>query len=203
MCTAMMTFIETISLRDGAMENLPYHDCRIYCTMMHFYGRKPDFSPADTDIPMAFRQGHCKLRLVYGERLLSAQFSAYAPRQIETIRCVEGNYLHYAYKFEDRTPLLSLYAMKGDADEILIVKNGQITDTSYSNVVLSKGDRFYTPLYPLLPGTRRQALLKAGVIEAIPIKPDDLPGFDRLYLINAMIGLDDNVSVPVEAIQLT
>lgn len=199
----MMTFVETISVRDGAIENLPHHECRIYSTMMHFYCRKPDFSPADIEIPVPFRQGHCKLRLVYAERLLSSQFSAYTPRTIQSIRCVEGNYLHYAYKFEDRTQLISLLGRRGDADEILIVKNGQITDTSYSNVVLSKGNRFFTPLHPLLPGTRRHALLKAGVIEAIPIAPEQLSGFDRLYLINAMIGLDDNVSVPVGSIRLT
>lgn len=198
----MMTFVETISLRDGTIENLTDHECRMYNTMIHFFGRKPDFSPSHIEIPAEYGQGHCKMRIVYAERLISTQFSVYSPKVIQSLRCVEANHLYYAYKFEDRLPLLSLLAMRGEADDILIVKNGQITDTSYSNVVLQKNNHYYTPSNPLLAGTRRHSLLKKGVIEPIPVTPADLPGFDRLYLINAMIGLDDNVSIPIEAIQV-
>ena len=49
----------------------------------------------------------------------------------------------------------------------------------------------------LLEGTRRQSLLDVGRIQARPIRVEDIGHFQRVLLVNAMIGLEDEISVPV------
>lgn len=44
---------------------------------------------------------------------------------------------------------------------------------------------------PLLHGTMRQHLLDSGLLRKADIRPEDLPGFTRIHLINAMNRLGD------------
>jgi len=116
-----------------------------------------------------------------------------------TLRLVEASPA-YAYKFADRSALNSLLRQKGNCDEILICRDGFITDTSYSNVVFQEGSRFYTPRSYLLNGTKRQQLLRSGVISEREISTASLGEYDRVYLINAMLDIEDGVSLPVSSI---
>ena len=59
------------------------------------------------------------------------------------------------------------------------------------------GGRLYTPDTCLLEGTRRQSLLDVGRIQARPIRVEDIGHFQRVLLVNAMIGLEDAIRVPV------
>ena len=80
----------------------------------------------------------------------------------------------------------------------LIVRDGWVTDTSFTNVVFEDVvGGLYTPDTYLLEGTRRQGLLDAGKIQACPIRVEDIGHFQRVLLVNAMIGLEDEISVPV------
>ena len=89
---------------------------------------------------------------------------------------------------------------KGEADEILIVKNGFITDISYANIVLKHRDGLITPAHCLLKGTRRQQLLDQGVITEQAINVDDLFRAESVLIINAMLGLEDQMEIPVSQI---
>ena len=61
--------------------------------------------------------------------------------------------------------LNSLFQIRQDKDDILIVKNGLLTDTSIANIALYDGNDWYTPLHPLLKGTKRAELLDKGVLK--------------------------------------
>jgi 4-amino-4-deoxychorismate lyase len=78
---------------------------------------------------------------------------------IESLKLVEDNTISYRHKYSDRSHLLELMNMRGDCDDILIVKDGYITDTSFSNIVFFDGDKWVTPARPLLRGTMRESLL--------------------------------------------
>ena len=65
-----------------------------------------------------------------------------------------GGALDYAFKYEDRSALMRLTRQKGICDDILITKDGFITDTSYSNVVLENSEGLFVPHTYLLNGTR-------------------------------------------------
>ena len=82
-----------------------------------------------------------------------------------------------------------LFALRGEADEVVIIRNGLLTDTSYSNIALFDGRHWVTPRQPLLRGTMRQSLLDAGVLTEQDIKAEDWSSYRRVSLINAMMPL--------------
>jgi 4-amino-4-deoxychorismate lyase len=110
---------------------------------------------------------------------------------------VEGDAIDYHVKFFDRSRLESLYALRGDCDDIIIVKNGLVTDTSMSNLIFLDGARWITPAEPLLAGTCRERLLSEGNITAATIRPKDLDHFIGVKLINAMRDPDEEEMIPI------
>jgi len=90
--------------------------------------------------------------------------------------------------------------MRGVCDEILVVKNGMITDTSFSNIIFLKKGTWYTPEYPLLPGTRRADYLQKNQIFPQVIKPEDLGQYEEARLINSMRSLEDADPIQISRI---
>ena len=60
----------------------------------------------------------------------------------------------------------------------------------------------FTPKTFLLEGTKRKSLINSGVIKEKDITIADMPKFRKVYLINAMIDIDDDISVSTESIIL-
>jgi 4-amino-4-deoxychorismate lyase len=118
---------------------------------------------------------------------------------IHALRLVRGN-PDYAFKYADRGALEKLLKLKSSCDEILIVRNGLITDTSFSNVLLQQGDRFFTPATFLLNGTRRQQLLREGIITEKEIPAAELQNYDYILLINAMLDINNAPRIPISNI---
>lgn len=115
------------------------------------------------------------------------ELSEYKMRQINSLEIMIDDSIDYSYKSTDRSCLDRLSERKTNADEILIIKNGLVTDTSYTNVALSDGTGWYTPCHPLLKGTMRQYLLDNHIISERDIKVEDLNRYKEIRLINAMI----------------
>ena len=188
-------FIETIKVKDGSFCNLSLHSRRAIRTSEIHFGVSLNFDIPTDIIPMDMRIGIVKCRILYSDTVESITFEPYRFRPINNLALVYDNDIDYTYKSEDRSSLQSLVSQKGNCDEILIVKNGYITDTSYSNIVLENNEGLFTPSTPLLAGIKRQLLIDAGTIIEKGIRVDDLHRYSRAYLINAMIDLDDNVGV--------
>ena len=100
---------------------------------------------------------------------------------------VKDNDIDYSFKSTDRTCLNRLATQKGDCDEIIIIKNGLVTDTSFTNIAIYKHGMWLTPKHPLLLGTKRAALLEKGIIQEADITVDDLMKAEKVSLFNAMI----------------
>ncbi|MDR2404967.1 MAG: hypothetical protein LBE27_01180, partial [Deltaproteobacteria bacterium] len=49
----------------------------------------------------------------------------------------------------------------------------------------------------LLKGVKRQSLLDKGIISKRRITPDNLGDFQKVFFINAMIDLEDDISVTI------
>ena len=186
----MSQFIETLRIADGEIEHLPYHQARLERTRSHFW---PASAPLSLEASLADRPRTASLfkaRVVYGEHgVAEVSYAPYAVRHIGSLQLVADDSIDYTYKSTDRSGLTALAARKGDADEIIIVRNGLLTDTSYSNIAFYDGKDWYTPRTPLLKGTMRQWLLDHGSIKAADIRPDDLPRYEKVALINAMMPL--------------
>jgi 4-amino-4-deoxychorismate lyase len=91
--------------------------------------------------------------------------------------------------------------LKGNYDDILIVKNAYITDSSYANILFYDGGKWFTPHMPLLAGTCRARLLKESKICEMKIKIDDIKKFESFCLINALNeGMES--PLPIENIKI-
>src|SRR5512133_3120365 len=161
----MFRFIETIKILNGQICNPEIHQQRMDRTREEVLGLPPDLIlREDIRLLSEHSKGLWKCRIVYSEKILSVVFNAYIPRKISTIQLVEAGNLNYKYKYEDRGELDRLFSLRGIADDILLIKNCQITDTSYSNIAFRSGKKWFTPSMPLLNGTKRQSLLKSGFL---------------------------------------
>jgi 4-amino-4-deoxychorismate lyase len=187
----MSRLIESIRLFNGKFSRLELHEARMQNSFQIVFKRKSDWSLEallnEQSIPQS---GLYKCRVVYDDQQQQVEFKPYQPRQIKTLKLVADNNIEYNHKWEKRGPFDDAFAQRADCDDILIVKNGFITDSFYANVVFQKGEHWFTPKTYLLPGTMRQFLLNNRVITEYTITAENLKEFDRCKLINAMLGWD-------------
>lgn len=197
-----MTFTEVIKVEDGKFCNLSAHLKRLRHTANHFFGSDIDVaSISESAIPSELQKGVVKCRIVYSDHILSVNFQPYTYRNIKKLALVYDSEIDYSYKYQDRSRLDHLLEQRGDADEILIVKSGLITDTSFTNVVFRDNNgSFFTPDSYLLAGTKRQQLLDTGIIGQRRITIDDIAQYSAIYLINAMINIDDEVVADIPTV---
>lgn len=192
-------FLETICIQNGEVQNIDAHIKRMQDTASYFSFDAPDLP----DIEKLLNDGLCeskvKCRICYHNDISSISFEKYIPRNIQSLKLIYRS-PDYAFKFADRTAMDDLLKLRNGCDEILIVRNGLITDTSYSNVVFRKGFEFFTPNFPLLNGTKRQKLLANRVIKEAEIRVDSLNEYDHVWLINGLLDIEDDISLPVSKI---
>lgn len=142
-----------------------------------------------------------KCRIVYSDTIHEIEFSTYTLRTIRRIAIVANNDIDYKFKYLDRSCFSDLQRNNSGFDEIIIIKDGFVTDTSYSNVVFEdECGGLFTPTTTLLNGTKRRQLIDLGKIEEREIKERDIWKYSKLYLINAMIDLEDALSIPTSNI---
>ncbi len=127
-----------------------------------------------------------RCRVIYGRDIESVEYIPYTPREIGRIAVVDSD-IEYRYKYADRTKLDSLLLPHMDYDDLLIVRDGLITDTTIANVAFSKDGRWYTPKTPLLEGTTRQRLLDNGFLSTHDINKNDISDYEHFAIMNAMI----------------
>lgn len=187
----MQQFVETIKIEDGKALNLNFHQARMESTMRHFFAHTP--VPMLSGVLSPTPDMHFyKARVVYGgQGVEDVQYAPYKMREIRSLKLIEDNEIDYSFKSTDRACLNRLTARKGDCDEVLIVKNGLLTDTSFTNVAVFDGERWLTPKHPLLLGTKRASLLERQVIKEADISVETLMNAQKVSLINAMIDLGE------------
>ena len=136
------------------------------------------------------RTGLYKCRITYDDHSKMAEFLPYTFKPITSLKLVENDTILYEHKYADRSLINQLTERKGDCDDILIVKRGLVTDSSYANIVFRRGGKWYTPASYLLKGTMRENLLQSGRIIEKEIGVKDIANFEKFKLINAMLGFE-------------
>ena len=196
----MFPLVETIKILNGEICNLLYHQRRLEYSFEVYFKEKAFYLLQDViTIPKEFSKGLVKLRFLYAKKDYKLEFFYYTPHKINILKVIENNKIDYLLKFTDRSQINRLLKQKGDCDDILIVKNGFITDTSIANIVFYNGNEWVTPATPLLKGTCRDRLLKEGKIKEEIIKINDLHKFKSFCLINAML-CGDLLPIPIKDI---
>jgi 4-amino-4-deoxychorismate lyase len=194
----MFPLLETIKVENGDLKNLSFHQERMDRSRFGFLGLMDSIDLKSTiNVPEFAQQGIYKCRVVYGKTIGKVEFIPYHYRMIKTLKVVEDDEIDYSFKYSDRSPLEKLLLQKGNCDDIVIIKKGLVTDTSYANIVFFDGTKWVTPEQPLLKGTKREFLLKSGKIKSKEIKPEDIYKFSKFGLINAMLEPDLHHSLPI------
>ena len=106
---------------------------------------------------------------------------------MHTLKVVTSDII-YNYKYANREELNILLQKQHDADEIIIEKEGYLTDTTIANIAFYDGKQWFTPEKPLLKGTMRAKLLDEGFLHTRKIKKEEISDYTHVALMNAMIG---------------
>lgn len=183
---------ETIKIHNKILQNINYHNDRFNRTRFKLFGFRGQVKLEEIIkllIDMDDRVYKC--RVMYSKNIEKIEFEPYTPKTINSLKLVECNDINYNHKYLDRSKINELYKQRENYDDILIIKNGLVTDTSYSNIVFWDGSNWITPSTPLLPGTKRKKLMAEKKITEKEIKVSDLQSFEKARIINAMIDLED------------
>ena len=147
----MYPLFETICVTNGRIQHLEWHELRYAKSYLLYYGKLTSQRLIeDLLIPDRYKKGIYKLRIGYNEVTKDAVFESYTFSDIKTLKLVEDNTIEYGLKFSDRKCLNELLMKRGRCDDILIVKNGMVTDSSICNIVFFDGQEWITPANPLL-----------------------------------------------------
>lgn len=184
----MYRFVESIKLEDGVFYRLKLHQERINIAFADCF---PSEEPINVfqilnqySIP---QKGIFKTRILYDSDFQSIEFIPYTKREIISLQLVDTEMESFRYKLEDRTGFNIAFAKRGECDDVLLVRNGLLTDTSYSNIALFDGKQWFTPKSPLLFGVNRAQLIDQGKLIEKNISVNELVNFQRIRLFNAMI----------------
>jgi 4-amino-4-deoxychorismate lyase len=184
----MSLLLETIKLQDGEYQNLFYHEQRMNRSLKTLCGELDHFDLEEflkhLEKPT---QGLFKCRIVYDEQSKEVEYIPYTPKLVNSLRVIEHDRISYEFKYADRKTLNKLFELRQAADDILIVKRGLVTDSSYANIVFRRGKHLYTPWSALLKGTQRTKLLERDIIQEEEIRVEDIETFETFKLINAML----------------
>jgi len=184
----MSRFIEAIKLMDGEFYRLKYHQQRMGMAFKLFYPEIPviDLEAYLQNITIP-EKGIYKCRIVYDFEIRQVEFIPYQFRTIQTLKPIEIDIESTVYKSGDRTAMNQAFAQRGEYDDVLLVRNGLLTDTSYSNIALFNGQEWMTPRVPLIYGTQRAYLIENKMIIEEDIPVETLQNYQKIRLFNAMI----------------
>ncbi len=190
----MSLLIETISCIDGKLQNLFWHTLRVNKSRSILFNTTNKLSIERTPLPNFVRKGKWKCRILYDERINGISFEPYIPKEVKSLKLIESN-IKYCHKYQDRSAIDALFAQKGDADEIIIIKEGLVTDTSIANILLFDGRNWVTPDAPLLEGIMRAQLISKKVVKPKKIKASDLLQYKKIMLVNALNPFNENNAI--------
>lgn len=177
-----MRFLETIKLLEGVPQHLHYHQRRVDTTLnsKHFK-LKPLFKAAPP-------QGCYRVRVLYDGTRHSISYHPYSLEVPKSFALVYDDTITYACKYADRDVLDRIQARRGDAQSVIIVKEGLLSDTPIANIAFLRDGTWFTPDTPLLEGTTRMRLIDSGFLHVTRIKVSDIARFEGFAVMNALTG---------------
>lgn len=173
-------YFETIRMIEKKALHLPYHHQRIFTTIHKKYPLEALLNPPSDQL--------YRTKVIYNvQEILDISYTPYTPKKINSFKLIFCDTIEYPLKFLDRSAIDTLYTQKGECDEIIIVKNGFLSDTSIANIALYLDGVWLTPKTPLLQGTSRARLLKENFLKEKDLQIKDLFRAQKIALCNAMI----------------
>ena len=196
----MYQFIESIKIKNGQAFLLNLHQQRVYQTFANFHHKCIINLHALFSSLQPPQKGLYKWRFIYNlNGDFEHQFIPYSFTEIKDFELVENNEIDYYFKYLDRTHLDTM-KKQSLTQEIIIVKKGFITDTTFSNLIFLKNGIWHTPKTFLLNGVQRFNLIHLGIIQETEINLENLKEFSHFQIINAMNGFNSSFIYPINKI---
>ena len=196
----MYQFIESIKIKNGQAFLLNLHQQRVYQTFANFHHKCIINLHALFSSLQPPQKGLYKWRFIYNlNGDFEHQFIPYSFTEIKDFELVENNEIDYSFKYLDRTHL-DIMKKQASTQEIVIVKKGFITDTTFSNLIFLKNGIWHTPKTFLLNGVQRFNLIHLGIIQETEINLEKLKEFSHFQIINAMNDFNSSFIYPINKI---
>ncbi|QIM64835.1 aminotransferase class IV family protein [Frederiksenia canicola] len=188
---------ETLAVIDGQFQRLNYHQQRVNLAFEHFFKSETILDLTKITIPTAFKSGFFRCRIDYSAIAFDIKFYAYTPRKMTRFQCVYTEDLDYQFKYSDRKRLD--FAKDLQIDEVIIINNGFVSDCTIGNLLFLKNEKWYSPQHYLLKGTQLTYLLDQQKVELMPIHIDDLFGYEKIMVINALNPFEPERAVSIDS----
>lgn len=180
-----MRFLETIKAEDGRLFHLDYHQKRLDQALISI-GSDVDYRLSQ--LLKAPERGRYRCRVLYDDNDLKVEYLPYATRTFHSLKAVFDDEIEYSYKYADRERLDKIFSKRGSHDDVVIVKDGLLTDTTIANIAFYDGEQWFTPARPLLQGTTRARLLDEGSLLEADISLESLYHYQATAIMNTMLG---------------
>ncbi|MBP6385046.1 MAG: aminotransferase class IV [Pseudarcicella sp.] len=188
----MEKIIETLLIADNEIKNVSFHNARMNKARADIFGSN---TVLDLDEAINIEELNPTIkhrcRVTYNETgIIEIIFTPYEEKKIEILKLIDvGNY-EYDHKWLNRDFLLKVLERNPEADDIIMIKNGFVTDSTIANLAFWDGQNWYVPNTPLLKGTKREKLLLDKTITETTIKVADIKKFEKVALINVFRDLN-------------
>jgi len=186
------TLFETIKIEEGKIFNLEWHNKRFNKSQKEFFS-----NPSTTDLKAFItppKKGLYRCKITYNKEIQSVEYFPYQAKTFQHFKIIASD-VEYRYKYSDRSTFQKLL---NGYDEIIIEKEGLLTDTTIANIAFFDGEAWLTPQRPLLEGTTRARLLAEGFLKLENIKKQNLKKYSHFALMNAMIGFQIQKAVTIQ-----
>lgn len=177
-------YFETIKCEDFEVLNLDYHQKRVANTIGLNINLQEYINPISEEL--------LRCKLIYDENgVVDVLYFPYKKREIKSFKIIFDNEIEYSKKYLNRAKLDELYEKRDDCDEVIIIKNEIVTDTTIANIAIFYENSWITSKNCLLGGTTRARLLEEKKLFEKDITLDMLKNASKVALMNAMIGFDE------------
>ncbi|NLK66936.1 MAG: aminotransferase [Campylobacteraceae bacterium] len=177
---------ETIKIKNKKALNLEFHEARanLACKDGLKFSLAKKLEPNLSNLS----DGIYRAKLIYSQlgEFESLEIYPYTMRKFESFKLIEVNF-NYEKKYLDRSLIDKAFQKRNECDEIIMIKDGLVTDTSIANIAIFDGNSWLTPKTPLLQGTTKARLLKDGFLKPCDINVDMLLNAKKFAILNAMI----------------
>ena len=202
----MFLLFETIKVINKKLLNISFHNERMNRSRYELFGLNNELNLTEQiEIPEDISKEVYRCKVIYSDTIKDIEFRKYTPRIIKHLKLAYSNSIDYSFKYLERNLFDELLRKNDckDNEDILIIKNDRVTDTSYSNIALFDGKEWHTPKFPLLKGTKRAKLLYDKRILEKDILLEDLMNYEKIILVNAMLDFDLDKSYQIRDFIIT
>ena len=184
--------LETIKIEDAQVANIEWHNRRCNQSRLELFNTKEKLNLNQFITPP--KDGLYRCRILYHKEIESVEYIPYKPRTITSLKIIKSQ-IDYSYKYNNREMLTQLQAE--GYDDVIIEKDGLLTDTTIANIAFYTGKEWITPAKPLLKGTFRAKLLDEKFLIEKNIRKEEITNFSHFALMNAMIGFQIQKNVTI------